>query len=48
MEQNKKECKQCKKGLNNSQISMLVLGFYILGSSVYGTIQLIKLIKGLF
>jgi hypothetical protein len=41
-------CKQCEKGLSKSQMGLVGLSIYILGSSIYGTIQLIKLIYGLF
>lgn len=48
MEQNKKECKQCKKGLNKTQNGMLIIGGFIFATSIYGTIELIKLIFTLF
>jgi hypothetical protein len=35
-------CNTCKKGLNKTQTFLLFLGFYILGTSVYGTVILIK------
>jgi len=41
-------CKTCKKGLSNAQKSMVVLGFYILITSIYGTIDLIKYIISFF
>jgi hypothetical protein len=41
-------CKQCEKGLSVTQKGILVLSFYILGSSIYGTIKLIQLLYGLF
>lgn len=41
-------CKACKKGLSKTQLSLVIFGFFILGTSVYGTINLIKLIMGLF
>ena len=34
-------CKQCKKGLSNTQIGLVVLSMYILGTSIFGTIELI-------
>ena len=40
-------CKTCGKGLTMSQKGLVVLSMYILGSSIYGTIQLIKLLFGL-
>ena len=43
-----KECKQCKKGLSTTQKSLVVLSFYILISSIYGTIKLIQLLSDLF
>jgi hypothetical protein len=37
-----KECKQCqKKGVSKTQIGSIVLGFYVLGISIYGTIVLV-------
>jgi len=48
IEESTKECSSCKKGVNKIQKGMLVLSLYILGSSVYGTIKLIELIKSLF
>jgi len=41
-------CKTCGKGLSTTQKSLVVLSLYIIGSSIYGTIQLIKLLYGLF
>ena len=41
----KKGCSSCKQdGLKPGQWFMVVLGFYILFASVYGTIQLVKLL----
>jgi hypothetical protein len=41
----KKSCSSCKqKGLNYKQWVLVSLGFYILFSSIYGTIELIKLL----
>jgi hypothetical protein len=38
-----KECKSCKqKGPGNFQIGTIILGLYILLSSGYGTVQIIK------
>ena len=44
----KVECQTCKKGINKKQYSMVCLGFYILGTSIYGTIELLKYIFSLF
>lgn len=41
-------CKTCKKGLSPSQKSLVVLSFYILISSIYGTIKLIQLLSSVF
>jgi hypothetical protein len=42
-------CKKCKqKGASKKQIGMIVLGFYVLFSSIYGTVQIISKIKDLF
>ena len=41
--QPEEECKTCKqKKLTNGQLAMIVSSFYILFSSIYGTIKLIK------
>lgn len=34
-------CNTCKKGLSKTQIGLIFLSFYILGSCIYGTIKLI-------
>lgn len=41
-------CRQCKKGLSKTQWVMVTIGSYIFGSSIYGTVELIKLIYSLF
>ncbi len=42
-EQPEKECKTCKqKKITNSQLAMIITSFYILFSSIYGTVKLIK------
>jgi hypothetical protein len=41
----KVECQTCKKGLSTTQKSLVVLSFYILISSIYGTIKLIQLLS---
>jgi len=42
-EQPEKECKTCKqKGLTPGQWSMIVSSFYILFTSIYGTVKLIQ------
>ena len=44
-----KGCKKCqKKNTNVKQIGLAILGFYMLGSSIYGTIELFKLIVNYF
>ena len=38
-----KGCKKCKqKGPGTFQIGSIILGFYVLFSSIYGTIELVK------
>lgn len=45
---NKKECKKCRqRGVSKKQIGMIILGFYIIFSSIYGTISLIGKLKDL-
>jgi len=41
-------CKQCERGLSTTQKSLLILGFYILATSVYGTVKLLQLLSNLF
>jgi hypothetical protein len=36
-----KGCKQCQKGLSTTQKGLVVLSMYILGTSIFGTIELI-------
>lgn len=43
-----KGCSTCKKGLNSTHWSMIVLSSYILFASIYGTIKLFKDIIALF
>ena len=35
-------CKQCKRGLNTTQKSLIVLSFYVMFAAIYGTIQIVK------
>lgn len=35
-------CKQCQKGLSTTQKGLVALSMYILGTSIFGTIELIK------
>ena len=42
------ECKKCKqRGVSTKQIGLIVLGFYVLFSSIYGTIVLFNKLKDL-
>lgn len=41
-------CKQCKKGLSATQKGLVVLSAYILGSSIFGTIELINYLIDIF
>ena len=41
-------CKQCKKGLNLTQKSLIVFSVYILFAALYGTIQIIKYLNNIF
>jgi hypothetical protein len=42
-------CKKCKqKGPSNFQIGSIILGVYILTTSIYGTIEFVKDIIGFF
>ena len=40
--------KQCQKGLSTTQKGLVALSIYILGTSVFGTIELIKYLIELF
>jgi hypothetical protein len=42
IEQPKKGCKSCKKGLSKGNWVMLAFSMYILFSSIYGSIKLFK------
>jgi hypothetical protein len=43
------ECSRCKKTpVSKTQLATIVGGMYILGTSIYGTIQLAKLIISYF
>jgi hypothetical protein len=39
--ENKEECKTCKKGLSGMHWTMIIVSFYILFASIYGTVKLI-------
>jgi hypothetical protein len=42
------ECKKCnQKPTSNLQYATIVLGFYLLASSIYGTIKLVEKLIGL-
>jgi hypothetical protein len=48
-EQPKKECKTCKrKSLSKSHWVMVIISTYVLFSSIYGTIKLLKELINLF
>jgi hypothetical protein len=47
-EQTKKKCKTCSKKLSTVNWMMVLLSFYILFSSVYGSIKLFKELLRLF
>lgn len=42
------KCQACKKGMSNTQIGLIIFSAYILISSIYGTIELIKNLIGMF
>lgn len=48
MEEEKKECKSCKKGFEPSQTAAIGISIYILITSVYGNIKLFSYIMSLF
>lgn len=42
-------CSSCKqKGIKKGQIMSIILGFYIIGAAIYGTIVMIKNLTSLF
>jgi len=43
------ECKKCnKKPINKTQYITIIGGFYLLGSSIFGTIKLVEIVINLF
>ena len=48
LDDNKEECKTCNKDLSKGQKGVIVLSFYMLGTSIYGTIILVKHLISLF
>ena len=48
MTQDKKGCQSCKKGVSKSTWYMLMISFYILLTSIYGTVKLVKEIISFF
>ena len=48
IEGDEKECNSCKKGLDKGQMGLIVLSFFMLGTSIYGTVILIKDLISLF
>lgn len=44
----KEECKTCARGLNVNQKFIVLFSFYMLSTSLYGTIKLIQLVISLF
>ena len=47
MEQEKK-CSTCKKGLSNTQIGLTILSLIILGTSIYGVVEITKKLISIF
>jgi hypothetical protein len=43
-----KKCDSCGKKLGITNFGVTVLGFYLLGTSIYGTIELVKKLISLF
>ena len=43
------ECKKCnKKPVSKTQYITIIGGFYVLGSSIFGTVKLVEIIISLF
>jgi hypothetical protein len=43
-----KKCNTCKKGLSQTNIILIILSWYILGTSIYGSIILFKNLLSIF
>lgn len=44
-----KKCSTCKKGkLSRTESATFILGFYLLSTSIYGTVELVKKLISLF
>jgi hypothetical protein len=43
-----KKCNSCKKPLINVESKIVILSTYIIGTSIYGTIELVKKLISLF
>jgi hypothetical protein len=48
IESEEEECDSCKKGLGKGQAGIIVLSFFMLGTSIYGTVMLVKDLISLF
>jgi len=48
MEEEKKECKSCKKGFDPTQKTAVVISVYMLITSIYGNVKLFQYIASLF
>ena len=48
IEEKSKECSSCKNSVNSIPKGMLIASLYLLSTSIYGTIELIKWIASLF
>jgi len=44
----KEDCKTCTRGLNVGQKFVVLFSFYMLATSIYGTVKLIQLLINLF
>ena len=48
MEEEKKDCKSCKKGFDSTQKTAVAISIYLLITSVYGNVKLFQYIASLF
>ena len=46
--ENKEECKTCARGLNVGQKFVVFFSFYMLATSIYGTVKLVQLLINSF
>lgn len=43
-----KNCNSCSNKLSHTELKTGIIGFYLLGTSIYGTVELVKKLISLF